>query len=535
MTDTLHHIEPEAIFQNTTTSYKFFWCLGLLNLHQNTSDTVFECNDVILRMICEAFFVLDNNRITLGSADHFRSSMFSLKKLYSLDFGSANEMYLQIKKDISSKKVRKIISYYKDNVPFRFLTPWVPQNPLGSFTFDRAPLRQESVMFPAGAPYIIYKELDRWLIKLNPQWIEVYGNRHEELKRKVINCLSAYIAHRNEFGIDHYREFLEEIIMKNSRAVFHDNKPIEGASANRIQKTNNNKDDVQTFVTEVDRSISQDTIDDHVVTNSVSKDNVIRFGKVISIKDPILLEQVGILIGTNKLAAVKLLIDYFSDFDGITMSFKEWGALLDKIPEINHSEIGDGEQSDSQITTMADKKVYSTALGGEVVALSEEKSDRLLKTWLFTWNPKRWPWDDKYHGYLEMKHQIAQVGKAYAPWSCGLNKSIKAGDRVFLIRLGTEPRGIVASGFAATNVFEGLHWDSVRAANGDSCRRIYIEFDTILDAEKEAILPIDLLNIRFPSVHWSSQCSGIEVPSIVSTELDAIWKKYNNKSSKWRV
>lgn len=32
-----------------------------------------------------------------------------------------------------------------------------------------------------------------------------------------------------------------------------------------------------------------------------------------------------------------------------------------------------------------------------------------MKTWLFTWNPSRWPWDDKYRGYKEMKNQIQQV------------------------------------------------------------------------------------------------------------------------------
>ena len=147
-----------------------------------------------------------------------------------------------------------------------------------------------------------------------------------------------------------------------------------------------------------------------------------------------------------------------------------------------------------------------------------------MKTWLFTWNPKRWQWDDRYHGYLEMKHQIAQVGRAFATWSCGVNKSIKAGDRVFLIRLGLEPRGIIASGFAATDVFEGPHWDRERAAGGDRCKRIYIEFDRILDAENEAIIPIALLKNRFPDVCWSSQSSGIEIPSVVATEIEVIWE-----------
>ena len=146
-----------------------------------------------------------------------------------------------------------------------------------------------------------------------------------------------------------------------------------------------------------------------------------------------------------------------------------------------------------------------------------------MKTWLFTWNPKRWQWEDRYNGFLEMKHQIAQVGRSFATWSCGTNKSIKTGDRIFLIRLGVEPRGIVASGFAATDVFEGPHWDRARMVQGDVCRRIYIEFDIILNAESEAILPIDLLNDRFPGVHWSSQCSGIEIPSSVAAEVEALW------------
>lgn len=152
-----------------------------------------------------------------------------------------------------------------------------------------------------------------------------------------------------------------------------------------------------------------------------------------------------------------------------------------------------------------------------------------MKTWLFTWNPKRWLWDDKYHGYLEMKHQISQVGRSFATWSCGMNKSIKAGDRIFLIRLGVEPRGIIASGYAATDVFEGPHWDRERADIGDKCRRIFIEFDRIFDPENDIIVPIDLLKIRFPSVCWSSQSSGIMIPEEVASEIEEIWQSLDIK------
>ena len=44
-----------------------------------------------------------------------------------------------------------------------------------------------------------------------------------------------------------------------------------------------------------------------------------------------------------------------------------------------------------------------------------------MKTWLFTWNPDRWAWDDDITGYKEMKNDIDEVGFAYGKWSCGVN------------------------------------------------------------------------------------------------------------------
>ena len=147
-----------------------------------------------------------------------------------------------------------------------------------------------------------------------------------------------------------------------------------------------------------------------------------------------------------------------------------------------------------------------------------------MKTWLITWNPLRWSWDDKYSGYLEMKNQISQTGLSYRTWSCGCNKSIQKGDRIFLIRLGVEPRGIIASGYAATGVFEGPHWDQEKEAAGIKCRRIFIEFDKIQDPIHDDMIIMDRLKEISSSYRWSSQASGIEIPSHISEELEEIWK-----------
>lgn len=148
-----------------------------------------------------------------------------------------------------------------------------------------------------------------------------------------------------------------------------------------------------------------------------------------------------------------------------------------------------------------------------------------MRTWLFTWNPSRWAWDDRYNGYIEMKNQISQTGRSYRTWSCGNNKSIKKGDRVFLIRLGVEPKGIVASGYAATDVFEGPHWDDERDRLGMRCRRIFIEFDRIQDPMSDNMILMDKLKRIHQSYKWSSQTSGIEIPSHIAEELELIWKR----------
>ena len=146
-----------------------------------------------------------------------------------------------------------------------------------------------------------------------------------------------------------------------------------------------------------------------------------------------------------------------------------------------------------------------------------------MKTWLFTWNPNNWTWDDGFYGYNELRSDISQVGCAMTKWSCGVNKSICPGDRIFLIRLGTASRGIVASGYAETPVFEGTHWDAEKARQGKTCRRIYIRFDKILNVDAGECLPYEQLRAIDPAYHWSPQASGVLIPTETANNLEYLW------------
>jgi 5-methylcytosine-specific restriction enzyme A len=140
-----------------------------------------------------------------------------------------------------------------------------------------------------------------------------------------------------------------------------------------------------------------------------------------------------------------------------------------------------------------------------------------MNTYLLTWNPKRWHWDMaedlatlKAQGYFDIR------------WSCGRTKRIEAGDRLFLLRQGVEPRGIVASGYAKSSPHAEAHWDETR--DGDA---LYVDarFDALLVPEEDGVLPLaQLQSDSLTTVNWRTQSSGISIAPLAASELDKLWR-----------
>lgn len=142
-----------------------------------------------------------------------------------------------------------------------------------------------------------------------------------------------------------------------------------------------------------------------------------------------------------------------------------------------------------------------------------------MKTYLFTWNPKKWQWTNLSEAIIETN----STGKYFDIWSCGVNKSIKKGDRIFLIKLGENPKGIIGSGFSISNVFQTAHWDDNLAAQGKQANRIEIEFDTL---SENPIITIDELKESFSENQtWLPQASGIQINKEIVFELEKLWSK----------
>lgn len=146
-----------------------------------------------------------------------------------------------------------------------------------------------------------------------------------------------------------------------------------------------------------------------------------------------------------------------------------------------------------------------------------------MATYLLTWNPKRWEWTD----IGESIDEIKDVGYSDTSWSSGVTKRIAPGDRVFIIRLGKKPRGIFASGWATSHVYEDEHWDENYHEAGRKALYIGTRLDVIINPYVEPVLARAKLNEGILGhMGWDAQASGVSIPEDVAAELESAWREF---------
>lgn len=105
-------------------------------------------------------------------------------------------------------------------------------------------------------------------------------------------------------------------------------------------------------------------------------------------------------------------------------------------------------------------------------------------------------------------------------WSVVSHKKIKPGDRAFLMRLGQEPKGIMAAGFVTSQPFLSGHW----SGEDKLVNCVMIEFEVILNPNSEPLLGLEHLKTgNLSKGNWTPQSSGIEINSEMCDELEAVW------------
>ena len=150
---------------------------------------------------------------------------------------------------------------------------------------------------------------------------------------------------------------------------------------------------------------------------------------------------------------------------------------------------------------------------------STQSEQTPTQTYLFAWNPKNFAWEN-----LDNEVQlIADAGSAEARWSCGHVKHILPGSRFFLIRLGSEPRGLIGAGVTTADVVASEHWDEDRAAKGETANFVDLRFDSLF--RTPLVRRFELDDPPFDAYMWDTQMSGVRIPASVAEALESKWQE----------
>lgn len=141
-----------------------------------------------------------------------------------------------------------------------------------------------------------------------------------------------------------------------------------------------------------------------------------------------------------------------------------------------------------------------------------------MKAYLFGWNPIKFAWAD----LAEDKLKLAKTGELQDNWSVASYKTIRPGDRAYMVRVGAEPKGIFASGIISSEPYLAFR-------KGRHYYRIDIKLDVLLDPDNEPILSLDVLKTgNLAAQTWTPQASGISIRPELVDELEGVWQYFLN-------
>lgn len=326
---------PSTLFSNTTTSYKFFWGLAIVDIYKESGQDSFHFNIIVSRMLYYAWLINDWQILNFGGADQlYRKAAYLARTMQS---SSSNETLLdKLLNNLDNKHVNRVLTYFYENVPYRFLTPWVGTK------ITRNELSNENVMFGIEAPYCIKGRT----ITINPSWMDYFDSFYTQYRERIIYELTSFLLSRNP-GKKITTEDIRRCLSDEKSHNYDTPKIVELSPASQepiICPINEN------LLIATDFSDSEEIVDitgqstegvgGQVIeaAKSASTQTEISNGKVVYISNSELATQVLSVLRKDRIEAISILAFYYRDTPGLTMSLSDWDALLNTMSVDNDTD-----------------------------------------------------------------------------------------------------------------------------------------------------------------------------------------------------
>lgn len=174
-----------SVFKNTSATYKFYWFWAILEAVEQGEKKILK-KDLFARMLTLSWYTVNYFNVSFGKQDLIQDAVKEVKELESLNVDSARAEIFKTLKHSQNIYTVQILNHFDNNVPHKFLSPW-----LGSGS--KSSVYEQSLNLSYEVPY----ELHADYILINDNWNLYFKNNSGILKSFCFWNLTLFLQKRN--------------------------------------------------------------------------------------------------------------------------------------------------------------------------------------------------------------------------------------------------------------------------------------------------------------------------------------------------
>ena len=174
-----------SVFNNTATTYKFYWFISILQLLTKQDKQTIPIKDLLIKMICNAWYPIHYFQLSFGYNDKLFNNIIELYRILDIPKDISLGLLFTILQKSENKRVHNLIMHFKQLVPYRFLSPWYGTN--------KKDVINKSMTFHKKTLYRFQEEN----IVINPEWEDYLKTNHKILLNYSYWNLTLFLQKRN--------------------------------------------------------------------------------------------------------------------------------------------------------------------------------------------------------------------------------------------------------------------------------------------------------------------------------------------------
>jgi hypothetical protein len=181
-----------ACFNNTNSTYKFYWFLALLQSVEQGKNCIRK-QDLFAQMLAQAWYTVHYFKVSFGSQDLIQQAAQSLRALESIPIDAPREKVIALLSGTRQSASLRQLNHFDKNVPHWFLSPWFPKHKGENDPQQRHRIYSQSQAFSNQVLYALFP--DR--IEINPIWLPYLESNVRLLKDFCYWNLTQFLQARN--------------------------------------------------------------------------------------------------------------------------------------------------------------------------------------------------------------------------------------------------------------------------------------------------------------------------------------------------